>query len=136
MHLCMYMCLFVSVGLLGYIIIIIMIILLVQSAMMQNIYMYNCHALSVCIFIRNLEHSTILYEDQKQQPLLRLAWNRQDPNYLATFAVDSPEVCIVTVVVVVVVVVCVCEQVQNNQWGGCGMHCQKFSFIIQPTIML
>ncbi len=43
-------------------------------------------------FLRNLEHSTILYEDPKQHPLLRLAWNRQDPNYLATFAVDSSEV--------------------------------------------
>ena len=51
-----------------------------------------CVCLYVCIIIRNLEHSTILYEDQKQQPLLRLAWNRQDPNYLSTFAVDSSEV--------------------------------------------
>ena len=41
---------------------------------------------------RNLEHSTILYEDPKQLPLLRLSWNKQDPNYLATFAMESSEV--------------------------------------------
>ena len=41
---------------------------------------------------RNLEHSTILYEDSKQLPLLRLSWNKQDPNYLATFSMDSTEV--------------------------------------------
>ena len=27
-----------------------------------------------------------------QRPLLRLCWNKQDPNYLATFAMDSNEV--------------------------------------------
>ena len=43
---------------------------------------------------RNLEHSTILYEDSKQLPLLRLSWNKQDPNYLATFALDSTEVSV------------------------------------------
>mmetsp|Transcript_8773 Transcript_8773/g.15068 ORF Transcript_8773/g.15068 Transcript_8773/m.15068 type:complete len:326 (-) Transcript_8773:38-1015(-) len=37
--------------------------------------------------LRSLEHSTILFECD--QPLLRLAWNKQDPNYLATFALDS-----------------------------------------------
>ena len=41
---------------------------------------------------RNLEHSTILYEDPKQLPLLRLSWNKQDPNYLATFSMDNTEV--------------------------------------------
>ena len=41
---------------------------------------------------RNLEHSTILYEDPKQLPLLRLSWNKQDPNYLATLALESTEV--------------------------------------------
>ena len=43
---------------------------------------------------RNLEHSTILYEDPKQLPLLRLSWNKQDPNYLATFAMDNTEVIV------------------------------------------
>lgn len=39
--------------------------------------------------LRSLEHSTILYESPKLDPLLRLAWNKQDANYLATFMVDS-----------------------------------------------
>jgi len=39
--------------------------------------------------LRSLEHSTILYESQNFVPLLRLEWNKQDPNYLATFMVDS-----------------------------------------------
>lgn len=42
--------------------------------------------------LRHLEHSTIIYEDVQHQPLLRLAWNKQDPNYLATFAMDACEV--------------------------------------------
>ena len=44
------------------------------------------------LFPRNLEHSTILYEDHKQLPLMRLSWNKQDPNYLATFAMEATEV--------------------------------------------
>jgi len=43
--------------------------------------------------LRHLEHSTIIYEDPQHQPLLRLAWNKQDPNYLATMAMDALEVC-------------------------------------------
>ncbi|KAI8904986.1 WD40-repeat-containing domain protein [Gorgonomyces haynaldii] len=41
--------------------------------------------------LRSLEHSTILYESStdKQQALLRIGWNQQDPNYLATFQQDS-----------------------------------------------
>ena len=42
--------------------------------------------------LRHLEHSTIIYEDPQHHPLLRLAWNKQDPNYLATFAMDAVEV--------------------------------------------
>ncbi|KAM7287024.1 DDB1 and CUL4-associated factor 7 [Ixodes scapularis] len=41
--------------------------------------------------LRHLEHSTIIYEDPQHHPLLRLAWNKQDPNYLATFAMDACE---------------------------------------------
>ncbi|PAA78687.1 hypothetical protein BOX15_Mlig002071g5, partial [Macrostomum lignano] len=44
--------------------------------------------------LRHLEHSTIIYEDPGHSPLLRLAWNRQDPNYLATFAMDASEVIV------------------------------------------
>mmetsp|Transcript_31229 Transcript_31229/g.47849 ORF Transcript_31229/g.47849 Transcript_31229/m.47849 type:complete len:385 (+) Transcript_31229:153-1307(+) len=39
--------------------------------------------------LRSLEHSTIIYETPNLDPLLRLEWNKQDPNFLATFQVDS-----------------------------------------------
>lgn len=38
--------------------------------------------------LRSLEHSTIIYESPNLDPLLRLEWNKQNPNYLATFMVD------------------------------------------------
>ena len=44
------------------------------------------------MFYRHLEHSTIIYEDPQHSPLLRLSWNKQDPNYLATFSLDAMEV--------------------------------------------
>lgn len=47
--------------------------------------------------LRSLEHSTILYESQDFTPLLRVAWNRMDPNYLATLAMDSTTVIILDV---------------------------------------
>ena len=47
--------------------------------------------------LRHLEHSTIIYEDAQRDPLLRLGWNKQDPNYLATFAMDAIEVIILDV---------------------------------------
>lgn len=47
--------------------------------------------------LRHLEHSTIIYEDPQHHSLLRLAWNKQDPNYLATFALDSMEIVILDV---------------------------------------
>ncbi|RZB39414.1 methionine--tRNA ligase, mitochondrial, partial [Asbolus verrucosus] len=47
--------------------------------------------------LRHLEHSTIIYEDPAHTPLLRLAWNKQDPNYLATIAMDACEVIILDV---------------------------------------
>lgn len=34
--------------------------------------------------LRSLEHSTIMYESPDGSPLIRLAWNKQDPNYLST----------------------------------------------------
>jgi DDB1- and CUL4-associated factor 7 len=39
--------------------------------------------------LRSLEHSTIIYESPNLDPLLRLEWNKQDPNYLATFMIDG-----------------------------------------------
>ncbi len=44
--------------------------------------------------LRSLEHSTILYESPDLSPLLRLAWNKKDPNYLATILSDSPKAII------------------------------------------
>lgn len=46
----------------------------------------------LCRCNRHLEHSTIIYEDPQHSPLLRLSWNKQDPNYLATFSLDAMEV--------------------------------------------
>ncbi len=39
--------------------------------------------------LRRLDHSTIIYENPKGSPLLRLEWNKQDPSYLSTFTEDS-----------------------------------------------
>lgn len=52
--------------------------------------------------LRSLEHSTIIYESTDGQggspvPLIRLAWNKQDPNYLATVTMDSNTVVILDI---------------------------------------
>eukprot|EP00505_MAST-04D_sp_SCG-Rhode-Island_P003157 Stramenopile-MAST_4_protein_3157 len=47
--------------------------------------------------LRNLEHSSIIYEAKDSQPLLRLAWNKQDPNYLATLSLDDNRTIILDV---------------------------------------
>jgi WD repeat-containing protein 68 len=74
--------------------------------------------------LRALEHSTIIYETQgvvvqsqpngsggnggmggapsgnmmvESPPLLRLAWNKQDPNYIATFQMESSSVVILDI---------------------------------------
>jgi len=40
--------------------------------------------------LRNLEHSSILYESQGEfTPLIRLAWNKVNPYYLSALAMDS-----------------------------------------------
>jgi DDB1- and CUL4-associated factor 7 len=41
--------------------------------------------------LRHMEYSTIVFEEPNRKPLLRLAWNKQDHNYLATFAQNSTE---------------------------------------------
>merc|ERR1719215_876598 len=46
---------------------------------------------------RNLEHSTIIYETSPPTPLLRLAWNRIEKNYIATIAADTPGVIILDI---------------------------------------
>ena len=40
-------------------------------------------------FIRNLEHSTIIYESPNYSPLLRVKWSHIEPNYLATLILDT-----------------------------------------------
>jgi len=53
---------------------------------------------SVRLFdLRSLQHSTILYESCNFTPLLRLAWNKMDENYLATIMMDSHTVTILDV---------------------------------------
>jgi len=53
---------------------------------------------SVRLFdLRNLEHSTITYESKGLAPLLRLSWNKVDPNYLATITAESPETIILDI---------------------------------------
>uniref|UniRef100_A0A1B6M5H7 DDB1- and CUL4-associated factor 7 n=1 Tax=Graphocephala atropunctata TaxID=36148 RepID=A0A1B6M5H7_9HEMI len=47
--------------------------------------------------LRHLEHSTIIYEDPFRTPLLRLAWNKQDPNYLASVAMNASEVTVLDI---------------------------------------
>jgi WD repeat-containing protein 68 len=47
--------------------------------------------------LRSLEHSTIIYETPDLTPLLRLAWNKQDPNYLATILTESNKVVILDI---------------------------------------
>lgn len=47
--------------------------------------------------LRSLEHSTIVYETPKLAPLLRLQFNRQDPNYFACVQLDSPKIAIIDV---------------------------------------
>lgn len=53
---------------------------------------------SVRLFdLRNLEHSTIIFESPKYTPLLRVCWSPVESNYLATIMLDSPSVFIVDI---------------------------------------
>jgi len=47
--------------------------------------------------LRSLEHSTIIYETPDLTPLLRLVWNKTDPNYLATIMTDSSKAVILDI---------------------------------------
>lgn len=44
--------------------------------------------------LRHLEHSTIIYESNPTRPLLRLAWNGIDANYIAALGMDVSEIII------------------------------------------
>jgi DDB1- and CUL4-associated factor 7 len=53
---------------------------------------------SVRLFdLRSLEHSTIIYESPDLTPLLRLRWNKLDPNFLATVIMDSSKVIVLDI---------------------------------------
>eukprot|EP00667_Euglena_gracilis_P015438 EG_transcript_16066 len=68
---------------------------------------------SVRLFdLRSLDHSTIIFETADYAPVMRLAWNKQDPNYLATILVDGQEVIVIDVRVPSVPVVTL-----NNHFG-------------------
>lgn len=47
--------------------------------------------------LRHMEYSTIVFEEPNKKPLLRLEWNKQDYNYLATFPHNSNEVYILDI---------------------------------------
>ncbi|XP_044538780.1 DDB1- and CUL4-associated factor 7-like [Gracilinanus agilis] len=44
--------------------------------------------------MRQLDRNTVVYEEPQRLPLLRLAWNKKDLNYVATAAMNSTEVVI------------------------------------------
>lgn len=44
--------------------------------------------------LNDLEQSTILYESPDGSPLVRAAWNKQDPHYIAVVQLDSPKIAI------------------------------------------
>lgn len=46
--------------------------------------------------LRNLAHSTIMYESDKQ-PLLRLRWNKKDTNYIAAMHMNDPKIVILDI---------------------------------------
>lgn len=47
--------------------------------------------------VRTLDHSTILYESPDARPLLRVAWNPHDPNYISCFSLDAKSVIVMDV---------------------------------------
>ncbi|CCW64414.1 unnamed protein product [Phytomonas sp. EM1] len=47
--------------------------------------------------LREMDHSTILYETPALHPLLRVAWNQQDANYISTFGIDGLHAVVIDV---------------------------------------
>ena len=47
--------------------------------------------------LRDLEHSTIIFESPEQTPLLRVAQNKIDANYLATIMMDKNQIVILDI---------------------------------------
>ncbi|CCW69002.1 unnamed protein product [Phytomonas sp. Hart1] len=44
-----------------------------------------------------MDHSTILYETPTLHPLLRVAWNQQDANYISTFGIEGSDAVVIDV---------------------------------------
>ena len=80
-----------------------------------------------------MEHSTIIYESTELTPLLRLTWNKQDPNYLATILLDSQKTVILDIrvssvwwwFVCVCCVLCVCLLLFHPRSGVCVRACVR-----------
>eukprot|EP00948_MAST-09A_sp_MAST-9A-sp1_P002372 g2372.t1 len=47
--------------------------------------------------LRSMEHSTIIYESSMLEAILRIAWNKQDPNYLAAIMMDATKTIILDI---------------------------------------
>ena len=47
--------------------------------------------------MRSLDHSTIVFENKDQLPFVRVTWNRDNPNNLATITMNSNRVLIVDI---------------------------------------
>ena len=53
---------------------------------------------SVRLFdLRNLDQSTIIFENTEQTPFMRVAWNQKDTNYLATINLNQKSVYILDI---------------------------------------
>ena len=78
--------------------------------------------------LRHLEHSTIIYEDPQHHPLLRLAWNKQDPNYLSTMAMDSFEVKLTLLLLVCFLRIPTHTSLTENATKSCIYSLDEFLF--------
>lgn len=47
--------------------------------------------------LRSLEQCAILFESQDYTPLMRLVWNKMDPNYIAIIVMDSPSIMVLDI---------------------------------------
>lgn len=82
---------------------------------------------------RDKEHSTIIYESpQPSTPLLRLSWNKQDPRYIAAFAMDSPKVLVLDIRYPTLPV----AQLQRHQVGCCCCYGSLGTCFHLPAVRL
>jgi WD repeat-containing protein 68 len=73
--------------------------------------------------LRHLDHSTIIYEEPENRPLVRLAWNKQDPNLLAAFAMHGTSLILIDVRVPCVPVAQLSSTAASNANSGQSMAC-------------